>query len=295
MISGRSLLGIIDSLPILSYLTTISKFLEWQHYLLVIIFSTTTSVYILKRYGLIFKGQKVKDKLIKKELNQGLDKIIDISQLELSHIELSGAARNIAPAIEKVLSSIESSGRLDNIKVTIDSESEIFKTGIALTLQKELTRVPNGIIEVHIREEGGAIIRVKIPSTEKIDLKDEDLSIMIRPSKVFVTPFEEVFLEKAISIIEVNIENQAFTVESLAAEMNMSVSQLNRKLNALIGQPTGSLMRSIRLQRAADLLQQKAETIAVICYQLGFNDHAYFSRAFKKQFGCSPSEYAKKR
>jgi AraC-like DNA-binding protein len=71
----------------------------------------------------------------------------------------------------------------------------------------------------------------------------------------------------------------------------MSVSQLNRKLNALVNQPAGQLMRSLRLQRAADLLKQKAGTIAEICYQLDFNDPAYFSRAFKKQFGCSPTEY----
>jgi AraC-like DNA-binding protein len=73
--------------------------------------------------------------------------------------------------------------------------------------------------------------------------------------------------------------------------MNMSVSQLNRKLNALIDQPPGQLIRSFRLQRAADLLKQNAATVAEICYKVGFNDQAYFSRAFKKQFGISPSEF----
>ena len=73
----------------------------------------------------------------------------------------------------------------------------------------------------------------------------------------------------------------------------MSISQLSRKLNALIDQPAGQLIRSLRLQRAADLLINKAGTIAEICYKVGFNDQAYFSRVFKKQFGCSPSEYKK--
>jgi AraC-like DNA-binding protein len=71
----------------------------------------------------------------------------------------------------------------------------------------------------------------------------------------------------------------------------MSVSQLNRKLNALIDQPAGRLMRSLRLQRAAELLEKNAGTVAQIGYQLCFNDQAYFSRAFKKQFGCNPGEY----
>ena len=84
-----------------------------------------------------------------------------------------------------------------------------------------------------------------------------------------------------------------FGVEKLADEMNMSISQLNRKLNALVDQPPGQLIRSLRLQRAADLLKQNAGTVAEICYKVGFNDQAYFSRAFKKQFGCSPSDYKK--
>ena len=116
---------------------------------------------------------------------------------------------------------------------------------------------------------------------------------VIKPSEVTVMSIDQVFLDKIIKTIEANFENQDFTPDSLANEVNMSVSQLNRKLNALIDQPAGQLMRSLRLQRAADLLKQRAGTVSEICYQLDFNDPAYFSRAFKKQFGCSPSEYVK--
>jgi AraC-like DNA-binding protein len=45
------------------------------------------------------------------------------------------------------------------------------------------------------------------------------------------------------------------------------------------------------LLRAANLLENKAGSVAQVGYKLGFNDQAYFSRAFKKQFGCTPSEY----
>ncbi|MGC9354649.1 MAG: helix-turn-helix domain-containing protein, partial [Mariniphaga sp.] len=102
------------------------------------------------------------------------------------------------------------------------------------------------------------------------------------------------FLQKTIQKIENHFGDFQFSVEQLAEHLNMSISQLNRKLNALIGQPAGQLMRSLRLQRAADLLKQNAGNVSEICFNLGFNDHAYFSRAFKKQFGCSPSEYKTK-
>jgi AraC-like DNA-binding protein len=117
------------------------------------------------------------------------------------------------------------------------------------------------------------------------------LSTMIKSSQVTTTSIEQAFLEKTISTIEANFENPEFTIELLAKEVNMSVSQLNRKLNALIDQPAGHLVRSLRLHKAADLLETRSGTVAQVGYKLGFNDQAYFSRAFKKQFGCSPSEY----
>ncbi len=114
---------------------------------------------------------------------------------------------------------------------------------------------------------------------------------VIRPSEVTAVSVDQAFLEKTIKMIEHHFDNPQFSNEMLAETMHMSASQLNRKLNALLGQPAGQLIRSMRLQRAADLLEQKAGTIAEVCYQMGFSDQAYFSRAFKKQFGCSPSEY----
>jgi len=116
---------------------------------------------------------------------------------------------------------------------------------------------------------------------------------IIKPSEISALPLDRIFIEKVIRFIESNFENPEFSVDSLSAELSISVSQLNRKLNALTGQPAGQLIRSMRLQRAADLLAQKAGTVAQICYQLGFSDQAYFSRAFRKQFGCSPGEYKK--
>lgn len=114
---------------------------------------------------------------------------------------------------------------------------------------------------------------------------------LIKPSEVTAVSSDQVFLKKIIHIIENHYGDYQFSVTQLAENVNMSISQLNRKLNALIDQPAGQLIRSLRLQRAADLLKQDAGSVSDICFNLGFNDHAYFSRAFKKQFGCSPSEY----
>ena len=116
---------------------------------------------------------------------------------------------------------------------------------------------------------------------------------VIKPSEVTTASVDQLFLQKTIKFIESNYENEQFNVEQLAEYIGMSVSQLNRKLNALVNQPAGQLIRSLRLQRAADLLKLNSGNVAEICYKVGFNDQAYFSRAFKKQFGVSPTEYKK--
>lgn len=116
---------------------------------------------------------------------------------------------------------------------------------------------------------------------------------IIKPSEIEASSMDRIFLERAIEIIETHFTDEAFSVEVLAMQAAMSVSQMNRKLNALIGQPAGQMIRSMRLQRAADLLIKKSGTVAEVCYAVGFSDQANFTRSFKKQFDCSPSEYQK--
>ena len=109
------------------------------------------------------------------------------------------------------------------------------------------------------------------------------------------TSVDQAFLERVVAAVEGRLGEGSFTVQALAEEVGMSVSQLNRKLNALIDQTAGALLRSMRLQRAADLLEQQAGTIAEIAFRVGFSNQAHFSTAFKKQFGTSPSAYRKSR
>ncbi|WPR73160.1 two-component regulator propeller domain-containing protein [Flavobacterium sp. NG2] len=103
------------------------------------------------------------------------------------------------------------------------------------------------------------------------------------------------FLEKINIAIEKNMSNSAFGVEELAAEICMSTSHFYRKLKELTGQAPNVYLRNFRIQKAAELLSEnKKLTAAEIMYEIGIESKSYFSSAFKKIHGVSPSEFIKK-
>jgi len=123
--------------------------------------------------------------------------------------------------------------------------------------------------------------------------KQYSKSIRLDPSDVEIDATEEVFLKKCISIIEKNLQNEGFTAETLATHLNVSNSSLYRKLKSLTNLSSAEFIRSIRIKRAAQLLQDKNKTISEVAYEAGFNDLKNFRQIFQKQYRCSPTEFRK--
>ncbi|MEM5566677.1 two-component regulator propeller domain-containing protein [Psychroserpens sp. AS72] len=97
------------------------------------------------------------------------------------------------------------------------------------------------------------------------------------------------FLQKIISIIQDNIDNSNLGSRHIAQKMHLSESQIYRKLKAITGKSTAVFIRSVRLEKAKDLIQTTDKSVSEIAYQVGFNDPSWFSRAFKEEFGHTPS------
>jgi signal transduction histidine kinase/ligand-binding sensor domain-containing protein/DNA-binding response OmpR family regulator len=114
--------------------------------------------------------------------------------------------------------------------------------------------------------------------------------LIVKPSEVTVTSRDKEFMERLLSIVEQHIDDAQFSVVQLGSQMNMSASQLNRKLKGLINQTPQKFMRSVRMQRALDMLKGDAGGIAEIAWKVGFEDPGYFTKVFKQQFDCLPSE-----
>lgn len=111
------------------------------------------------------------------------------------------------------------------------------------------------------------------------------------PSEVSASDIDRRFLEKVQSEITSSLADENFSAEILASKCSVSVSQLNRKLKGLIGQPAGQLIRSARMEKAALLLQKGDYPIKEIALMVGFSDQSTFTRAFSRYFGKAPGEF----
>lgn len=137
-----------------------------------------------------------------------------------------------------------------------------------------------------------ARIKNIIESRENLKRVFQDSS-ELDPSKLKTTSRDEKFLSKIIQLVEDNLSDCEFKIESLVREVGMSRSMLYRKLQELTGQSPHEFTSSIRFKNAARLLLSGEHSISEVAYMVGFNDPRYFSRSFRQTFNQTPSEYIK--
>ena len=105
---------------------------------------------------------------------------------------------------------------------------------------------------------------------------------------------EELFLQKVLKVIEDNYQDPEFGLPQLCEQMHMSRSNLFRKIKALTGKPTTHLIRSVRLQKAEELLRHNQLNVSEVCFEIGLSHPTYFATLFKEAYGVSPREYQEK-
>ncbi len=141
------------------------------------------------------------------------------------------------------------------------------------------------ILRVRIKNliESRILLRKKFAKEPFATIKD------ISPSKT-----DEELFKKAYAIVEKNLNNPNFEVTDFAYEIDMSRTQLYRKIHAISGQSVKEFIRIIRLKKAAELLHTKDKNISEIAYTVGFNSLSYFTASFTEYFGMNPTNFIKK-
>jgi AraC-like DNA-binding protein len=99
------------------------------------------------------------------------------------------------------------------------------------------------------------------------------------------------FMDELYALMEKHIAEQTLSVPVISHELMISHSKFNYKLKELTGETPGSFFRKFKLNRAAKLLREGKYNVSEVAMMTGFGTVSYFSVAFKKQFGMSPSEY----
>lgn len=109
--------------------------------------------------------------------------------------------------------------------------------------------------------------------------------------EVKVESSSDKLLQQIAIYIEENLTDTQLSVESLSRHVGMSRSTLYTKLLELTGQTPVEFIRSVKLDKAAQLLEKSEMNVAEIAYTVGFSTPNYFAKSFKAKFNLLPSEY----
>lgn len=99
------------------------------------------------------------------------------------------------------------------------------------------------------------------------------------------------FLSEFSAVVENNISNDAFSVEQICRDLNISQAQLSRKVKALMECNVNEYIVNARLKKAKYYLQHENLSIAEIAFKTGFSSPTYFSTVFKSKFDVTPKEF----
>jgi AraC family transcriptional regulator len=97
-------------------------------------------------------------------------------------------------------------------------------------------------------------------------------------------------VEEVLRYIREHI-NEPLDRETLASVAGFSIPHFHRVFTAHVGESAISYVRRLRLERAGRKLRMGAVDITEVALAAGYDSHAAFSKAFKQQFGVSPSEF----
>ena len=100
-------------------------------------------------------------------------------------------------------------------------------------------------------------------------------------------------MDQAVTYFNENY-NRDINIDEYAHSHGMSVSWFIRSFRKYTGQTPMQFILSIRINNAQILLETTQYSINEIASIVGYDNQLYFSRLFRKQKGCSPSEYRKK-
>lgn len=105
---------------------------------------------------------------------------------------------------------------------------------------------------------------------------------------------EDKFLKEVVDYIHKNMTNSQLTAKEISYSLGISHSNLYRRIKHMTGLSLNEFVRHVRLQNAERMLAAGKHTVSEVMFEVGFTNHSYFSKCFKKQYNTTPKNYSKK-
>jgi len=99
------------------------------------------------------------------------------------------------------------------------------------------------------------------------------------------------FMDQLTRIIETQLSNSELDVDFMCREMGMSKTKLYLKIKKVSGLSIGEFVRTFRLKKAAYIISHEDILLTDVMYRVGIQTQSYFTKAFKKEFGKTPSQF----
>lgn len=169
-----------------------------------------------------------------------------------------------------------------NTHPVLNLDSGNFKTIISLLLEVKQEFFANNTAK---REVLRSLLQLILLKANRYYQDKKDIA-----DKPNTEPEASIFKEKLQTAIEENYTNH-WRASDYASHMNISVTQLNAYCKQHFSRSTESLIQEKLLIEIKRLLAYTTKPVKEICYELDFEDPAYFTRFFKKKTGLTPIEY----
>jgi YesN/AraC family two-component response regulator len=181
-----------------------------------------------------------------------------------------------------ILKNDERTSHIPIILLTAKSGQENKIEGLQTGADDYLTK-PFDLKELRVRVDNLISIR------KKLQEKFSKGEFLFKRSDKKIKSIDEKFLSRVLEVIEKHLSEEDFSIEECSSEVGLSRTHFHKKLRALVGKSPSQYLRTVRLHRAKQMIEEERGNVSEVAYSVGFSSPAYFSRCFKEEFGYSPS------
>ena len=139
-----------------------------------------------------------------------------------------------------------------------------------------------------------ALIASQLKNRENIRTILNEATAVEHIDEDVLSPQDNSFMNELYRLMENELSNSELDVALMTEMMRISRTKFYYKVKGLTGENPSVFFKRYKLNRAAQLMKERKYNVSEIADMTGFSTLSHFSTSFKKQFGCSPSEYQKR-